>query len=532
MTSIKKRFQTAASIAGVFAFALAVSTAAFADVPTDIVPRSSGVYDALAVLAEGHLLPPGDDAETFLGDTARLRSRAEVSSMIDAVRDNDDESGMTANQTAALEFLSAYLSDPTVADHTPHWRNEAGYGADVMGEVGGQKNNGDKSQAFGDGFGNLRVYGTSGSAYFTAGVSNFYQQRTDYLSFNTRNGGFTPDDEIDQRNGLQEAYVAWQGSRGLKVDIGVKSRNWGPGYTGDMMLSDNAPAMPGMELDVPLWLGHSLKLFRFTQIQEAYDNVGQYIYAGVRRLEHPLNPRLDIDAQESYTSDHLVSPAIIFLPYYLYQHDYIHGETQEPLEFNYQAQAGLTYKTAGDPNNGDVYLQFFIDDIQSPQGIGLGNHVPRKIGYMLGVNQTYAPTGTSVVAEYLRTDPETYTKTDIREAPLSLFVDDLPIGSPIGPNGQELYGRLGQKLSNRLDLAVAGAVRRRVNDSFPAPDDTLVSASLAYHVTSSQSVAVRYAEFHEDPYTGTFTIPSASGGADYGVTERQKVAAVDYLIAF
>ena len=523
--------RAAAQTLGVASLIAAASTMAFADLPSDIVPRDSGAYDALAVLAKGHLLPTGNDAETFIGTTARLRSRAEIASMVAALRDGADSGTFDENESAAVNFLTAYLADPQVSDHTPSWTSKAGYAGSIMGEVGSQKNEGSKQKTFGDGFGNLRVFGTDGSIFYSAGASSYYQQRANFLSFNTRAGGVTPDDQIAQRGGLQEAYVAWQGSRGIKVDIGVKSRRWGPGYSGDLLFGDNAPARPGMELDVPIWLGHRLKLFRFTQIQESYQNVGKTVYVGVRRLEHPLDHHWDLDLQESYSATKFRNPAILFLPYYMYQKAFI-GNHQEPNEFNYQVNGGLSYKTGGDADFGNVYLQFLIDDIQSPNTISLGNKVRRKVGYMVGVNQSFPVTGTSIAAEYIRTDPQTYSKPDAGREPLSWFVSDLPIGHPVGSNGQEVYGRLGQRLTSRLDLAVTGTYRRRINSSFPAPNDTLLTGSLAYHIAAAQSIAVRYADFREDPYNGTVTIAQAPGGADYGVRERQKVVALDYLIGF
>ena len=532
MTSTYNRLRRAATVtSGVISLIAVASTMAFADLPSDLVPRGSGVYGALAVLAKGHLLPDGNDAATFVGAAARLRSRGEIASMVSTFRINGDESQLTSNEAAALEFLTAYLADPQVSDHTPKWRSAAGYAGSLTGEIGGRKIQGDDQKGFADGFGDLHVFGTNGSIYYAAGASNYYQQRANSVSFNTRAGGVTPDDDIRQRSGLEDAYVAWQGARGIQVNVGVKSRRWGPGYAGDLMFSDSAPARPGIELNVPIWLGHVLKLYRFTQIQETYKNLDKTVYVGMRRLEHPLDHHWDLDLQESYSATKFRSPAILFMPYYAYQKAFI-ANHQEPNEFNYQVNGGLTYKTGGDNDGNDVYLQFLIDDIQSPDSISLGNKVKRKVGYLVGLDQTFPASGTSVAAEYARTDPGTYSKTAAGREPLSWFVSDLPIGHPIGSNGQEVFGRLGQRLSSRLDLALTGTVRRRIDSSFPAPNDTLVTAALAYHVNANQSVGVRFADFREDPYNGAVVINSAPGGADYGVKVREKVVALDYQIGF
>lgn len=505
-----------------------LASAAFCAVPTDIVPFNSGAYDAMAVLAGDHLLPDPMSVENFIGVTAPLRTRAEMESLVDGVRQSVQDTELTSRDIAALNFLQEYLADPQVSEHTPHWKTDAGITGSVLGEAGGQKVNGNSQQVFGDGFGTMRVYGSvGGNAYYTAGVTNRYQQRDEYFSFNTRNGR-TPDDDVDQRDGLQEAYVAMSGSHGLLVDLGVKSRNWGPGYTGSMLISGDATARPGVELEAPVWLGHTLRLFHFSQVQEEYSNVGKMVYVGFRRLEHPLGGSLDLDLQESYSATKLTNPAILVLPYYLYQKMFINSNSAEPNEFNYNVQGGLTLKT-NSSGDGLAYLQFFVDDIQAPKGLGLGDTVPRKVGYLLGTNQPLTST-TNVVVEYVHTDAETYTKTTGNREPLGWFVDDLPLGSTVGPNADALYGRIGQRLGNSFDLSLSGLYRHRYSDAFPAPEDGMITAALAYHLNLRQSLAVRYADFHEDAYDGTVTVPEANGGADYGVTTHQKLIALDYLI--
>lgn len=531
MTSISTRLRRAVSLTVGIIAAGSISISAHAASPNDIVPRGSGAYEALATLAAGRLLP--GDAEGFVGTTARLRTRGELAALVGSLRDNVDKSSVTPNEEAALDFLGQYLADPQVSEHTPHWRTSSGYAGTVMGEAGSQKNNGSGQKGFADAFGTLRVFGSGGgNLSYTAGVTNRYQQRDEYVSFNTRNGGRTPDNDIRQRSGLDDAYVTWTGARGLQINVGAKSRRWGPGYSGDLLLSENASAHPGIELSAPVWLGHRLKLFRFTQVQEAYTTLGKYMYVGYRRLEHPLDGKWDLDLQESYAATKIRSAAVLFMPFYAYQRAFIHNNNTEPNEFNYNVNAGLTYRPGGESGDSMAYLQFFVDDIQSPNAISLGNKVRRKVAYLVGYNHTFTTSGTNLAVEYVHSDPQTYTKPDVGRDNLAWFAGDLPLGHPIGANGQEVYARIGQRLGDRIDVMVGGIVRRRLDNSFPAPNDGLFTASLAFHVNASRSIAIRYADFREDAYTGGVILPQATGGADYGTSVRQKLVAVDYLIGF
>ncbi len=103
-----------------------------------------------------------------------------------------------------------------------------------------------------------------------------------------------------------------------------------------------------------------------------------------------------------------------------------------------------------------LYGQFVIDDLQAPKGLGKGNKTPRKIGYLLGYAEAFDRSGTDVALEYAHTDHETYTKLPPLPVGLAWIDGALPQGYPAGPNGNEVFLRLGQRLAPRLDFAVGG----------------------------------------------------------------------------
>ena len=73
----------------------------------------------------------------------------------------------------------------------------------------------------------------------------------------------------------------------MRVSAGEIRRRWGSGYLGDMLISDNSPAKPSLEIELPFSLGHKLGEYRFTQFASEYKNSGQTIYGGGRRLGTP-----------------------------------------------------------------------------------------------------------------------------------------------------------------------------------------------------------------------------------------------------
>ncbi len=77
---------------------------------TDIVPRASGLYDALAVLAQDHLLPPGSpDVQDLLNVQGRLYTRAELARALDTVT-LENSPALNARDRAALAFARNILA--------------------------------------------------------------------------------------------------------------------------------------------------------------------------------------------------------------------------------------------------------------------------------------------------------------------------------------------------------------------------------------------------------------------------------------
>ena len=501
--------------------------------PEDLVPAGSGLYDAVALLTAKHLTPPGSpDATRLLGVTARLYTRRELADIIRPITDVPAD----ARAAAALAFCRSLLAPELGKPDEPY--PSGGTSTPVVtgfveATAGGRDDEGTNLHSHGELLGRARLLGNLGrDGAYTVSLTNIYRQTRLNSSISTRNDGHSGGDDPDLLNGIDEAYVTAVSSRGLRVTLGELRQRWGSGYRGDLLLDDNAPARPTLQLELPFSLGHTLGDYRLTQFLSRYSNAGQTIYNGARRLEHPIGDRTTLSVEEEYTSTEVGKAPLQVLPYYLYQKAYL-GNSREPLVFNYNLNFGLAVTPRGPGTARRLYTQFYVDDLQAPKGLGVGNKTPRKIAYLLGYADDFARSGTDVALEFTHTDRQLYTRVPPTVVSLATFRDGLPLGDPLGPNGNEVYLRLGQRLAPRLDIAAEGRDRRRASADFPAVRASALDVSLAYHLGAAQSVGLSYGLYREDPYPGTVLAPgSGAGGADYGETLRRHTVSVSFLQGF
>ncbi len=453
--------------------------------PTDIVPRGSGLYDALSVLAQDHLLPAGaPTVQDLLGVTGRLYTRREMAYWFGSIQarstplpsapgsglitDPQTLPQMLQYQPRVLVRSSSNLRDQAALDFArnvlaPELGKQSGSAAGTeigatgfaQAETGGRSETSSSLHTHGDLYGRGRIFGTLGrDGAFTASATNIYDLTRDHASFTTRASGTGGADNPTALDGIDEAYVTGLGGHGLRVTAGLLRQRWGDGYRGDLLVNDNSPARPTLEAEIPFSLGHLLGSYRFTQYEQTYRNSGRTVYEGGRRLEHPLGDRVTLSLEEAYSSNQFTRPIVLVLPFYAFQqHNY--ASDVEPNFFNYLANIGLSVRPNGPQGNARVYGQFLLDDLKAPKGINQGNSTPRKIGYLLGYAQVFPRSGTDAAIEYAHTDRAVYSD---QERELAWFDDDLPQGHPIGPNGNELFLRLGQR-SDAASGRVSGSAR-------------------------------------------------------------------------
>ncbi len=500
-------------------------TSRCAAAPEDVVPQGSGLYDAVALLSAKHLLPPGaPDATSLQGVTGRLYTRREFADLIQSITVQPADPRAASALAYARNILAPELKNaPDLAAPVSTPPVLTGFG-EV--EAGDTHEFGLLGRARG-----LGVLGRDGA--YTVSVTNIYQQTRNHQSVSVREGGVNPGDDPNILDGIDEAYVTAVSNRGLRVTAGELRQRWGSGYLGDMLVSDNSPSRPTLEVELPFSLGRTLGAYRFIQFESEYKNSGQTIYEGGRRIEHAAGDRTTISVEEAYTSTQFRSPDVLVLPFYAYQKIH-YPNTDEPFYFNYNFNIGLAVTPRGPSTPARLYGQFLVDDLQAPKGLGRGNVTPRKIGYLLGYADVFARSGTDFVIEYAHTDQQTYTKLPPLPTGLAWYNAGLPLGYPSGTNGNQVYARVGQRVTPRLELSLDGYNRPRASAAFPAVTSSAVDVAVAYRLGASQSIGLRYSDFRESPYPDGVTLPPGygTGGADYGQPVRRHILGLSFLQGF
>jgi hypothetical protein len=510
--------------AALFLFLVIGFASRCAAAPEDVVPQGSGLYDAVALLSAKHLLPPGSpDAASLQGVTGRLYTRREFAALIESIPNQPADPRAASALAYARNILSPELKNaPDLAAPVSTPPVLTGFGEVEAGDT-------HESGLLG----RARLLGVLGrDGAYTVSATNIYQQTRNHQSVSVRGDGVNSGDDSNILDGIDEAYVTAVSNRGLRVTAGELRQRWGSGYLGDMLVSDNSPSRPTLEVELPFSLGHTLGAYRFTQFESEYKNSGQTIYEGGRRIEHPAGDRTTISVEEAYTSTQFRSPDVLVLPYYAYQKAYYPG-TNEPFYFNYNFNIGLTVTPRGPSTTERVYGQFLVDDLQAPKGLGKGNVTPRKIGYLLGYADVFARSGADFVIEYAHTDQQTYTKLPPLPTSLAWYNAGLPIGYPSGTNGNQVYARLGQRLTPRVELSLDGYNRQRTSVSFPAVTATAVDVAVAYRLGGSQSIGLRYSDYRQHPYPyGVLPPGYGAGGTDYGQLVRRHILGISFLQGF
>ena len=476
---------------------------------SDIVPRGSALLDAFAKLAQTDSFGAADTPEDFLGEP--LYTRGQLARLLEHLLQDEpqkfariqkDAAADTAFQ-AALQMLGPELAadgaDLSEANAVP--ASGTSVGGYVQPELRLGTGGGGHIGSIGiyriTALGNLR----SNVRYVLSASNGFEDDRR----------VFTNDIGPHDFSAVNEAYVELDGGRGLRVDLGRMHDRWGPGVRGATLLSDNAPPLDQIQVAFPFSLGpHLGRGYHFTQLLGEFAEGGTVKYFAARRIELAVSPRLTADFQEAYKASTTRALVVSLAPDFytgknLNLAPVIHGVAVRNLEDYYNAvlDFGLTYE-AGDALR--VYGQFALDDLRTP-----GKHsgvTPRKIAYLVGfAARPLAHTG--ITAEYLFADPTTYTFHNTSNQWEKGRYDEIAL--PSGPNTQEVYVRLDQKLTQRLSLALSVRDRRRHDDSFPAPTARDLAAAAAYTLNARSGVRLIFHDYRQDPFPIAPSVPIGNG---------------------
>jgi capsule assembly protein Wzi len=304
----------------------------------------------------------------------------------------------------------------------------------------------------GFGLGRLGITGgdTLRGVYRAAGVASVTPRLLTAISLTNERQLFSTDADAFP---ILENYVARWHTGFAEWELGKTARRWGPGFGGTMLLSDNAPALFQLRGLKRLSLGFLGRDYTFEQFVATLNEIGGRRYIVARRLSRPFGRRAGLSIDEAIKSSSTRDgPLALFLPLYVYNHT-VFTDAEKARTVNYLGGGDLWYAPSDAVR---VYGDLVIDDTTTP--FGLGYHVPRKIGYLLGINLPHLNgRRTEVWLEWALTDGEqpgsgvqeggTYIH---RNPTLSWYVNDLPIGHPMGQNRRGPFARVRHRFSRRF----------------------------------------------------------------------------------
>ena len=313
---------------------------------------------------------------------------------------------------------------------------------------------------------------------------------------------------------LSEAYLALDGGRGLTLSLGRIPNRWGSGYRGTTMISDNAPPMDQIQVAFPFSLGPRLgRDYQFTQFVSTFKTAGgTRDYFEGRRVELAFTPRLTFDFQEAFISSSSKSLRATPIPgFYDAQSSKLLKLRGIDADYNSFFNLGLAYEASPQAR---LYGQFGVDDIQSPGHQAY--RTPRKIAYLAGA--AYQPlAGTNLIAEYSFADPTTYTSRNVDTQWQKGQYDT--IGLPSGPNSQEVFVRVSQKVAPKLNVALEGRDRRRHDNSFPAPNSRDLAGTVEYAPSSRSGIELAYHDYRQEAFPLPVGAPVPGDGVTVANTE-------------
>lgn len=258
---------------------------------------------------------------------------------------------------------------------------------------------------------------------------------------------------------------------GWKLELGRDWLQWGPEYSGSLILSDNAGPLDMFFVSKNFNVGR-LGTLRFQQFIAVDQVAGHPRYLLGRRIEKNLSGSLDAAISESLVAQNNFNPLDAILPFYLVQHQQVKHDTNifiNDVKQNYLVDFQLVYH---DHEQRRYYGDVLIDDITLPWEFKGQSYAPRKAGFMAGMTvPNLRGRLRSYTIEAVYTDGVTALNgTYLHFNPVIAYARyGNVIGNPIGPDSRGVVAR--------LDLAPIGgwqtfaqATVEQHHRHFPNPD--------------------------------------------------------------
>ena len=460
---------------------------------TDRLPLGDWTYDAMVSLASDGLIP-GYAARLFEGD--RLFNRYEMAQIV----------ALVIEQNRTLDMKQTALMDHLIAEFRPElmyfnpgvigkWMDRSnitpptGHPAWPLGYVQGTavENTADDTELAVpyhiSGFAHLAPH-----AFAVATVSDHEEQ------FFQR---------IRSDRALTKAFARGI-ETGFEWSVGREFLNWGPAYSGSMILSDNSPAFNQVRAAKEIEFGKIFGRVKITQFGTTFEDEGARYYLFARRYEKPFNRNWHLGISETAKTDFVPSPLLAVMPFYLYQHLF----NSQDAHMNNFYSTDLTYTA---DNGMQAYAELGIDDMTSIRLLGKANQRPRKTGVVVGfyTPKLFADDRLSTFrAEYVTIDRLTYGATRPEYPGLAYTHDGQMIGSPVGPNAKAIYLRGERYFSDKFSAIAEYFNQWQTGSGDPERGhQRVLSLMAAYDLRPDASIALRIAPFK----TITPGEPSESG---------------------
>jgi hypothetical protein len=453
----------------------------------DRIAFGNWTYDAMTSLASDGLVPDYA-AREFTGD--RLFNRMQMAQVVASVVDAAKTGTLRQSQAALIEHLVQDFQpelDKLGTDAVADWSSIAAkynVGRWITFPAGYVRATG---QADSNGTPDRVVLPYRVSVFSNLSKGSFALITGAHFEdgfFHELRGDPTPDKV------LLQGY-----SRNLEWTVGRDYQNWGPAYSGSLILSDDSIGFWQGRLATDVDFGKFFGKFKFTQFASVFEDEKTLYFFG-RRFEKRISPRWNWGISETVLMNKAPNPSILVLPFYAYQQIFGGPGSDADKSMNNLYGTDLTYRTAGGT---EYYGELLIDDITSPSIFGANQERPQKTGYTLGffVPKLIGPDPrNNFRAEYTRIERQTYEATRPEFPELAYLHNYAIIGSPVGPNAKAIYLRAEQYLSAKWSLIGEYFNQRQTSAGAPErPATDVISLMAAYDITPNKSVALRVSPF-------------------------------------
>lgn len=291
---------------------------------------------------------------------------------------------------------------------------------------------------------------------------------------------------------ISKLLIKWLGDN-HEWQVGRDYLHWGPGYSGSMTLSDNAPAFDFARFRGDFGFGRRIGRIQITQVVAPFkDGENDFWFLG-RRWQKTFSDYFNMGINETVKTGKRPRPTVLVIPsLYWYQHIYL---DELDLVWNNLVSLDAAYRTG---TGNKFYGELVVDDMTAPSAVGAGFKRPRKAGLMVGA---YFPNAvgsgrTSIRVEGIIVDPETYLAARDEFPEIDYFRGGYSIGHPVGSDAEALFLRVTHKATSQLDLVAEYLAARKKSDK---TRDHAANLLLVYNQNDRLSTSLRWREFRGSP---------------------------------